>query len=56
MNTPKCHEHHDHAHGPGCGHVGIQHGDHVCYAHDGIPLTTRCGSGIGYGNGSCVSQ
>jgi hypothetical protein len=21
-----------------------------------IPLTTRCGSGIGYGNGSCVSQ
>lgn len=33
--THKCHENHDHAHGPNCGHVGIQHGDHVCYAHDG---------------------
>jgi hypothetical protein len=26
------------------------------YRETGIPLTTRCGSGIGYGNGSCVSQ
>jgi hypothetical protein len=35
MTTPKCHDHHDHAHGPGCGHMGIRHGDHVCYVHDG---------------------
>ena len=26
---------HDHTHGPGCGHQGIQHGDHVDYVHDG---------------------
>ena len=33
----KDHVHHDHAHvhGPGCGHVGIQHEGHVDYLHDG---------------------
>ena len=35
MTAHCCHANHDHTHGPGCGHVGIQHGDHVCYAHDG---------------------
>ena len=29
------HTHHDHRHGPGCGHVAVQHGDHVDYVHDG---------------------
>lgn len=28
-------EPHRHAHGPGCGHVAIEHGDHVDYIHDG---------------------
>ncbi|MEM0953696.1 MAG: hypothetical protein AAGI24_06120 [Pseudomonadota bacterium] len=31
----KIHENHDHTHGPGCGHVAVQHGDHVGYLHDG---------------------
>jgi zinc transport system permease protein len=26
---------HGHEHGPGCGHVAIEHGDHVDYIHDG---------------------
>lgn len=26
---------HRHAHGPGCGHVAIEHGDHIDYIHDG---------------------
>ena len=26
---------HRHRHGPGCGHVAIEHGDHVDYVHDG---------------------
>lgn len=29
------HADHDHTHGPGCGHTGIRHGDHVDYLHDG---------------------
>lgn len=29
------HEHHDHTHGPDCGHTAIKHGDHTCYIHDG---------------------
>jgi DNA-binding transcriptional ArsR family regulator len=29
------HTDHDHAHGEGCGHVVVPHGDHVDYAHDG---------------------
>lgn len=28
-------ESHRHTHGPGCGHVAIEHGDHVDYIHDG---------------------
>ncbi len=35
MKPLTCHEHHDHTHGPGCGHLGIKHGDHVDYVHDG---------------------
>lgn len=27
--------HAEHTHGPGCGHVAIQHGGHVDYLHDG---------------------
>ncbi|MGB1130281.1 MAG: hypothetical protein ACPG4K_09525 [Haloferula sp.] len=30
-----CHGNHEHQHGPGCGHTGIKHGDHVDYVHDG---------------------
>ena len=26
---------HQHLHGPGCGHLAIEHGDHVDYIHDG---------------------
>jgi hypothetical protein len=26
---------HDHEHGPGCGHTGIRHDDHVDHLHDG---------------------
>lgn len=29
------HEHHDHQHGPQCGHTAIRHNDHVDYLHDG---------------------
>jgi hypothetical protein len=29
------HDHHPHKHGPGCGHMGIRHGEHVDYVHDG---------------------
>ena len=25
----------EHAHGEGCGHKAVQHGDHVDYKHDG---------------------
>ena len=28
-------ERHDHEHGPGCGHPGVTHEDHVDYLHDG---------------------
>ena len=28
-------ENHRHQHGPGCGHVAVEHGDHVDYIHDG---------------------
>lgn len=28
-------EPHRHAHGPGCGHLAVEHGDHVDYIHDG---------------------
>ena len=26
---------HPHLHGADCGHVAVQHGDHVDYVHDG---------------------
>jgi zinc transport system permease protein len=26
---------HGHRHGPGCGHLAVEHGDHVDYVHDG---------------------
>jgi len=29
------HDHHDHVHGPGCGHTAVKHGDHTDYVHDG---------------------
>jgi zinc transport system permease protein len=28
-------ERHGHVHGPGCGHLAIEHGDHVDYVHGG---------------------
>jgi len=28
-------EAHPHVHGPGCGHIAVEHGDHVDYVHDG---------------------
>ncbi|CAN5891159.1 metal ABC transporter permease [soil metagenome] len=28
-------EHHPHRHGEGCGHLAVEHGDHVDYVHDG---------------------
>ena len=28
-------EPHRHEHGPGCGHLAVEHGDHVDYVHDG---------------------
>lgn len=28
-------KHDGHAHGAGCGHDAVQHGDHVDYLHDG---------------------
>jgi hypothetical protein len=33
--TAPHHANHDHAHGPGCGHTAVRHGDHVDYLHDG---------------------
>jgi hypothetical protein len=29
------HDTHDHTHAPDCGHVAVDHGDHVDYLHDG---------------------
>jgi hypothetical protein len=31
----RVHEKHAHVHGPGCGHVAVEHEDHVDYLHDG---------------------
>jgi hypothetical protein len=34
--TEHCtHDAHAHAHGEGCGHVAVPHGDHTDYVHDG---------------------
>ena len=30
-----CPDEHDHQHGPACGHLAIEHGDHIDYVHDG---------------------
>ena len=35
MTTPHTHADHDHQHGPGCGHTGVEHEGHVDYLHDG---------------------
>ncbi len=35
MNTCKEHHNHDHQHGPGCGHLAINHAGHTDYLHDG---------------------
>ncbi len=35
MSTAKTHANHNHQHGPGCGHTGIQHDGHTDYLHDG---------------------
>jgi hypothetical protein len=37
MSSNDCtvHANHDHTHGPGCGHIAIQHDGHVDYLHDG---------------------
>jgi len=36
---------HRHQHGPGCGHVAIEHGDHVDYVHDGHRHAVHEGQG-----------
>ena len=33
--TQAHHAHHDHVHGPACGHAAIVHEGHVDYLHDG---------------------
>jgi hypothetical protein len=33
-NHPK-HDHHDHVHGPNCGHTAVEHAGHIDYLHDG---------------------
>ena len=33
--APFGHEEHVHEHGPGCGHLAVEHGNHVDYIHDG---------------------
>ncbi len=35
MANHAVHTHHDHTHGPTCGHLGIRHDGHTDYAHDG---------------------
>jgi len=35
MTTPKFHAGHTHQHGPGCGHLAIEHQGHIDYLHDG---------------------
>ncbi|MCU1494714.1 MAG: threonine dehydratase [Acidimicrobiaceae bacterium] len=33
--THAVHDRHAHAHGEGCGHLAIAHGEHMDYLHDG---------------------
>ena len=35
LNAHPPQENHQHLHGPGCGHIAVEHGDHVDYIHDG---------------------
>src|SRR5262249_21398244 len=37
MANPGCqkHEGHTHEHGPGCGHIAVEHHGHTDYLHDG---------------------
>ena len=35
MTECNIHGSHEHVHGPGCGHVAIEHDGHVDYLHDG---------------------
>lgn len=35
MNEHVTHGEHPHVHGPGCGHVAVEHEGHVDYLHDG---------------------
>jgi len=35
MSDCKHHDHHNHRHGPGCGHAAVQHDGHTDYLHDG---------------------
>jgi zinc transport system permease protein len=40
---------HPHEHGEGCGHVPVEHGDHVDYDHDGhLHAPHRTGTGVHY--------
>jgi zinc transport system permease protein len=34
-HQPVDEHHHEHDHGPACGHLAVEHGDHVDYVHDG---------------------
>ena len=35
MSSCKEHQNHEHQHGPGCGHLAINHSGHTDYLHDG---------------------
>ena len=35
MTAHSTHDPHAHAHGAGCGHSSLKHGDHADYLHDG---------------------
>ncbi|ATB38489.1 hypothetical protein CYFUS_003924 [Cystobacter fuscus] len=35
MSHHQHHEAHDHQHASGCGHIAVQHDDHVDYLHEG---------------------
>lgn len=35
MSSCQQHPHHDHVHGPGCGHPAVKHDGHLDYLHDG---------------------
>lgn len=35
MTNASTHPNHAHKHGPGCGHVAVEHAGHIDYLHDG---------------------